>query len=263
MFCTTCGTTYQDNLDTCPFCGTSTASGYAHSGSAPYGTSPAYAVPQVIPVQVPAPAPQKNTGNRIAAAIAGCALAATLAIVGIVYVNTAEANARDTEAKAAQSQAAQETLEAAASSLGDTAKEVAQEVSNANVSADVTVHADPAPQPVVQYVYVPTNTAPAPAATSCGGGYMLPDSSSRYYSYGELSGRSNWDLYIARNEIYARHGSGFVRQDLTSYFNGKSWYTKRYSPEQFDAMPSPLNKYESANVQTILSVERDQGSQYI
>ncbi len=262
MFCTTCGTNYQDNLGACPQCGTPAASGYVNTGSAPYVSSQAFTVPQVIPVQVPAPAPQKNTANRIAGVVVGCALAATLAVVGVIYFNTTEANARNTADQAQQEQAMQQTVEEAAGALGDAAKEAAQEVANANVSADVTVHSDAPAQPVVQYVYVPTNTSAAPAS-ACGDGYMLPDSSSRYYSYGELAGMSNWDLYIARNEIYARHGRGFVRQDLTNHFNAKSWYTKRYSPEQFDAMPSPLNAYESANVQTMLAVERDQNSPYL
>lgn len=56
------------------------------------------------------------------------------------------------------------------------------------------------------------NTPPAkPAPTtgrSCTNGYVIPDSSSRYLSTSELQGYSDWQLYIARNEIYARHGRG-------------------------------------------------------
>lgn len=91
--------------------------------------------------------------------------------------------------------------------------------------------------------------------TTSGNGFILPDSSSRYYSASELSRLSNWELEIARNEIYARHGRGFRDDDLQNYFDSCSWYTKVYSPDEFDAMPSPLNEYEVANVTLINSIE--------
>lgn len=91
---------------------------------------------------------------------------------------------------------------------------------------------------------------------------MLPDSATHVYTKDELSGLSNWELYIARNEIYARHGRGFQNQDLRDYFAGKSWYTERYSPEAFDSQVS-LNSVEQQNADTILEIERARGSQYI
>lgn len=94
------------------------------------------------------------------------------------------------------------------------------------------------------------------------GTFVLPDSSSRLYSTSELEGLSNWDLYVARNEIYARHGRRFHKDDLQSYFNGQSWYTPLYSPEQFDSM-GLLSSIEQQNASTILSLEQARGSQYI
>ncbi|WP_455139912.1 YARHG domain-containing protein [Thermophilibacter sp.] len=106
---------------------------------------------------------------------------------------------------------------------------------------------------------------PAPAPTSAptsSGTYVLPDSSTRLYSADELSGLSNWQLYVARNEIYARHGRMFQRQDLQDYFNAQSWYTPLYSPEQFDSM-GLLSSTEQQNAATILSVEKARGSEYV
>ena len=40
----------------------------------------------------------------------------------------------------------------------------------------------------------------------------------------EVSGLSDWQLLIARNEIYARHGLGFKDESLREYFQSKSWY---------------------------------------
>ena len=56
------------------------------------------------------------------------------------------------------------------------------------------------------------------------GGFVLPFSSSRAVTYNDLYPLSNWQLDIARNEIYARHGRPFKRADLRNYFRSKSWY---------------------------------------
>lgn len=93
--------------------------------------------------------------------------------------------------------------------------------------------------------------------------YVLPDSASKYYSSSELEGMSLWELYLARNEIFARHGRGFKNQDLVDYFATRSWYTERYTPEQFDAMTSPLNDYERKNVEAMYAIESERNSPYL
>ena len=93
--------------------------------------------------------------------------------------------------------------------------------------------------------------------------YMLPNSDSLYYTESELSSLSDWDLYIARNEIFARRGRMFKNQDLADYFSAKNWYHPKYSPEEFDAMPSLLNDHELKNAETIRRVEEERGSEYL
>lgn len=93
--------------------------------------------------------------------------------------------------------------------------------------------------------------------------YVLEDSASRYYSTSELQDMSLWELYLARNEIFARHGRGFKNQDLVDYFATRSWYTERYTPEQFDAMTSPLNDYERKNVEAMYAIEAERNSPYL
>lgn len=95
-------------------------------------------------------------------------------------------------------------------------------------------------------------------------GYLLPYSDTYLYSADDLSVFSDWELYLARNEIYARHGREFNNDDLQRYFNSQSWYTPLYTPEEFDAMSgSILNDVERENATTILSVEQARGSAYI
>lgn len=94
------------------------------------------------------------------------------------------------------------------------------------------------------------------------GDYILPESDSRKYSKSELAGLSNWELYVARNEIFARHGRGFKSEDLVTYFNAKSWYSELMAPEDFDEVFSP-NKYEKANTDLIMELERDGNSPHL
>lgn len=93
--------------------------------------------------------------------------------------------------------------------------------------------------------------------------YILPDSSSYYYSYGELSWMSSYDLYLARNEIFARHGRMFNNADLQEYFNSQAWYNPTYTPAQFDSMGNVLSDVEQKNVNVMRQIERDQGSPYL
>lgn len=104
--------------------------------------------------------------------------------------------------------------------------------------------------------------APRAEAAPSSDDYILPDSSSRIYSREELEGLSDWELYIARNEIYARHGRSFKSADLQSYFNTKSWYTPMYSANEFDASVK-LSDVENANAEAIRSIERERGSAYL
>jgi hypothetical protein len=46
----------------------------------------------------------------------------------------------------------------------------------------------------------------------------------RLLNANDLTGLSNAELRIMRNEIYARHGYIFQSKDLRDYFSKKSWY---------------------------------------
>jgi hypothetical protein len=88
--------------------------------------------------------------------------------------------------------------------------------------------------------------------------YVLEDSSTRYLSEDELYDFGLEQLYLARNEVFARHGYDFKSRFLKDYFGGLSWY--RVQPGLKD--PS-LSALESANVAVILAVEKDLGGPYL
>lgn len=99
-------------------------------------------------------------------------------------------------------------------------------------------------------------------AMNSASGYLLPDSNSRNYTESELEALSDYELYLARNEIYARLGREFKNQDLKDYFGKKSWYAPRYSSDSFDSQVS-LNAYEKKNVNTIRDLEERRNSSYL
>lgn len=86
-------------------------------------------------------------------------------------------------------------------------------------------------------------------------GFILPDSDTHLYTPEELEGLTEWDLEIARNEIFARHGRGFNDSTLQAYFDAQDWYEQKYTPEEFDAQRGLLNEVEQANIETIGQVE--------
>lgn len=89
--------------------------------------------------------------------------------------------------------------------------------------------------------------------SSVSGDYVLPGSSSKYLSASDVKNLSSYQLMIARNEIYARHGRKFNDKELQAYFNGKSWYHGTVEPDDFSV--SVFNDYEIKNIELIRSYE--------
>jgi len=80
--------------------------------------------------------------------------------------------------------------------------------------------------------------------------YIIPNSDSQVISVSELTNLSPWQLKVARNEIYARHGRPFVHKDLQCYFAKRSWYK-----EDPNFSESSLNTVEKKNIETIKDYE--------
>lgn len=89
--------------------------------------------------------------------------------------------------------------------------------------------------------------------------YVLPNSGTSYLSEEELLKLSKEELRIARNEIYARHHSIFIAEDMQKYFESKFWYDGFISPENFDE--TNLNEYEKRNLELIKQLEGEDSIQ--
>lgn len=82
--------------------------------------------------------------------------------------------------------------------------------------------------------------------------FIFPNSSTAYISKADVEKLSADELNIAINEIYARYGRIFKNASLAEYFNSQSWYTPKYTPEEFDANVQ-FNEYEQANLRLLIS----------
>ncbi|NHM14419.1 YARHG domain-containing protein [Xiamenia xianingshaonis] len=93
--------------------------------------------------------------------------------------------------------------------------------------------------------------------------YYLPDAQKRTYSRQELEQLSDFELYLARNEIYARHGRLFSVDVLIDYFNSRKWYDGKYTAEAFNALENVFNEFEVENIELVKEVERERASAYL
>ena len=111
-------------------------------------------------------------------------------------------------------------------------------------------------QPVIAYNAYDNSGTDRDRSTG-GSGYVISDSDRHLYTVEEVEalGLTEWQLEIARNEIYARHGRGFNDSTLQAYFDAQDWYERKYSPEEFDALGGVLSETELSNVAVIGQVE--------
>ncbi len=91
--------------------------------------------------------------------------------------------------------------------------------------------------------------------TNYEGDYVLPTSGTKLLTNADIKGMSKYDLALARNEIYARHGRKFQTAEYSKYFNGKSWYKLNPNYDYSDDNAN-LNEIETKNVNFLLEAER-------
>ena len=79
--------------------------------------------------------------------------------------------------------------------------------------------------------------------------YIFPYSDSKYLTKSDVKNLSASKINLAKNELYARHGRKFDREDLQEHFEGCSWYTPIYTAKEWDEYGDAyfFNKYEIKN----------------
>jgi hypothetical protein len=102
------------------------------------------------------------------------------------------------------------------------------------------------PSPVV------VEESPPPDEPQATGEYILDFSDTRKVVKNDLIDLTPWELKVARNEIYARHGRPFVHKDLSCYFAKQPWYTL-----DMNYSDSSLSSLETANAVFIQNYEKE------
>ena len=261
MFCTNCGAKVPDGTKFCTSCGAALGRQPARSGDTasmpvadPQPTTRVSGYVPAPPVPSSASAPREKAGAAGVVAVA-MSLVALAAVVALVVVLD-PFGLRGTEGSDEVVQTQQEQP------AGQTNEQDAEKDDDAAASDDAAPSGGD--NNVVVVVGQDGQDAEDAESREDSSTYILPDSGSHRYTAGELSDLSDWELYLARNEIFARRGREFRNEDLQRYFESKSWYTPTYSPDDFDARASELlNDVERANAETILKLEQSRGSQYI
>jgi len=83
-----------------------------------------------------------------------------------------------------------------------------------------------------------------------GSGEMVPSSDDRELDRTDLGHLDNWELTLARNEIFARHGRPFQNEDIRKHFEATGWY----SPDE-DYTDAWLSLTERKNAAFILKYQ--------
>ena len=81
---------------------------------------------------------------------------------------------------------------------------------------------------------------------------FILSSDQREYTIDELKDYPEDIIYLALNEIYARHGYIFKNEDLQNYFMGQVWYTPSVEGEKFS--DEVFNDYEKENLKVLLKI---------
>ncbi len=75
----------------------------------------------------------------------------------------------------------------------------------------------------------------------------------KYYKNQDFENVPSLIIYLAKNEIYARHGYIFKDKDLNNYFMGQLWYEPSITSEDFD--DSVFNEYEKTNLELLADLD--------
>ncbi len=112
-------------------------------------------------------------------------------------------------------------------------------------------------QPQFTYKGIGAYTSPLASAAAdtdtSGEEYIFPDSNARYLTAQDVQGMTLQNICYAKNEIYARRGCIFQKQELRDYFSSKSWYHGTVPSASFSS--TVFNEFEAGNIEFLKNIE--------
>ncbi len=249
MYCRKCGERIDQNYDFCPKCGIRIEPNYNDRFDRGRNSYDRHSMDYDY---------ENREGSKDKILYITLGVVVVVLLVGVIWGAMTFLNLKKTET---QSVATSTTESASAITRAPEQDTTAQEVTQlptqeAVVTQAPTVEATQAPTqvPVTQIPVTQVPTVVPQQPVTSGADYIFADSQTRLLSVSELTGLTAWELKVARNEIYARHGRLFNSAELQNYFNGKSWYYGYISPESFDN-GGYLSKTELKNAKLITDYE--------
>ena len=99
----------------------------------------------------------------------------------------------------------------------------------------------------------PQQSEPAVSGDSYSDDYLFP-SDMALITEADLYGKSQYEVELILNEIYARHGYIFKKEKFSTYFGSKAWYVP--NANYSDSM---LNNIERENIDFIVQFQKNMG----
>lgn len=87
--------------------------------------------------------------------------------------------------------------------------------------------------------------------------FLIPNSAEALFCPADLAPFTKEELGIARNEILARHGRAFAKEQYKTYFEKKPWYTAIHPAGDDSWTGGELNAAELQNIKTIQKMEEN------
>lgn len=251
MFCRKCGKEIKDGARFCPYCGQRVEGPKTEGPSAERPAVQSPAAESVEPVESAEPVRKPGVSKGLIAAITGGILVA--AAVVSVFVFFPDGFGKDTK-NSGQEHHAAASVEEPPSEAEET-KQTEEPLSKAEETKSTEEAVSEANEPDTSETLSAETPPPVPEQSSGAeiSEFILPESNIRYMTYNDLQGLDADTLRIAKNEIYARHGRLFQSEDLSRYFNSKSWYKGTVSPDSFS--DSVFNDYEKGNISLIIAFQ--------
>lgn len=105
----------------------------------------------------------------------------------------------------------------------------------------------------------PTTAAPTTAdPNNLYAGFLFPNSNTVLLTEADIAANANSQELCQRaiNEIYARYGYQFTKQENLDFFNQYAWYVGMTKTSDMDAITRSFNDIEKANVQLLQNYEK-------
>lgn len=231
MFCEYCGNKLQEGVKFCTGCGKPVATAPKAVEPTPSANSAKKSAQSPVKQSQPkADKPKKSKGPVIALSIILAVLVIAVVVLGIIFFGMARGKDSGREGDRVEKSFHDKKPKDGTEIIGETE---AESVWSTETMAMEATEADP-------FASETETSDSDDVFKNKNAGYIFPDSDTRKLTEEEIEDmldRSKdplWDIRIAINELYARHGRIFDTPEIKEYFEKQEWYEGTIEGKEFD-----------------------------